>query len=206
MGQTLCLGTKTGEGPVSRSRSSSQRGAQARTTRRARSTAGPRAEGLRCAMSREGSQAVTPHVVSGTGEGVTRPMTAVIVTAAAAMIVVRAGECQPKAGDQTASGVRDSTTPCTLALVRPSILWLITYRNELINTAVPAEHAGPPDNSVTGVCGIPPQKPDAMWLSIWATGRGRRRPATRRLSSLSATCTPSQCCKCHPSTLSSQCW
>ena len=132
---------------------------------------------LRNATSKEGeSQAVTPRVASGTGAGVTRPRTAVIgkatdavirrttgtETAAVAMIVVMivvgAGECQPKVSDQTASGVRDSTIPCILALVRSSNVTLITHGNELINIAEPAGHPGPPDNSVTGVCGIPPQK------------------------------------------------
>ena len=127
---------------------------------------------LRNATSKEGeSQAVTPRVASGTGAGVTRPRTAVIgkatdavirrttgtETAAVAMIVAGTGERQPNVDDQTASDVRDSMIPCILAPVRPLTKARVAHLNESINIAEPAEHLGPPDNSVTGVCGIPPQ-------------------------------------------------
>ena len=117
------------------------------------------------------TQAEMPRAASGTGADATHPATAVIgkatvaavrttsgtETAALAMIVVGTGERQPSVDVQTASDVRDSMIPCILAPVRPLTKAWVAHFNESINIAEPAEHLGPPDNSVTGVCGIPPQ-------------------------------------------------
>ena len=111
-------------------------------------------------------RAVTPHVARGPDVVKTCPQIAVIVTAAVVatvvttvvMIVAGTNERQHKINDQTASGVRELMTLCTLALVRSLTPRLTAPHNELDNIAKPAEHSGPPGNSVTGVCGTPPQQ------------------------------------------------
>ena len=151
------------------------------------------ARGPRNAMSRGAgaSQAVRPHVAKGIGAGGTFHRIAVIVTAVAAMnavttvatIVARADEQQHKSVIKPRQVSGGLIILHTLVSARSLMSWLSAYHNELVNIAEPAERLGPPGNSVTGVCGIPPQKPNAMWLSSWTIGRGRGRPATRRSSS-----------------------
>ena len=151
------------------------------------------ARGPRNATSRGAGarQAVMPHVAKGTDVGGTRHRIAVIVTAVAAMtvvtivamIVARADEQQHKSMIKPRQVSGGLIILHTLVSARSLMSWLSAYHNELDNIAEPAERLGPPGNSVTGVCGIPPQKPNAMWLSSWTIGRGRGRPATRRSSS-----------------------